>query len=166
MLTASINTEMNKLKFTIFTLIVVGILVPLVVFCSNPRGIVPGVSVLSEEKGETTKQRLADENLPKTHTVMSFRPFPRNRTAVKEMVQEAFTKTYGSMNASTVYVHRHGRLGNNIIQLSNAVYFAELMNTSTIYIDPGFCRINNSVEIKARTLPLSQQRRYLKVCLF
>ena len=54
------------------------------------------------------------------------------------------------------------QLGNNIVQLSNTVYFAELMNTSTIYVDPGFCRINSSVEIKGKNITIVPAKKIPK----
>ena len=115
--------------------------------------------ISSQETNEPYFARRVDRRLPRTHTVITaMRPFPRNKSAARDLAIKGLLDkkdiTSKDYKFSSIQIKWYGRLGNNIIQVSNAVYLAELMNVSTIYVDPGFCRINNNVEIKEKNITI------------
>ena len=90
-----------------------------------------------------------EKNLTRTHSVYgSFKPYPRDLSITgplfaKLIGEEHFSN--GKFKYPSIYIKMTGRLGNNIVQLSNAIYFCEFMNISTIYIKYNFCWIKNPI---------------------
>ena len=86
-----------------------------------------------------------EATLEQTHThVRIFDEYPKDLLKTRKLLGR-FIKMNNTRNGvlkqPSIYVKRFERLGNNIFQLSNAIYFAEIMNVSTIYIENDFCYI-------------------------
>ena len=162
-----------KLKLLVFVFVGFGVSVLLLAFNSKPRHTEKKAIELPNEIGNTSTYyssssyeinspgfaKEVDRQLPKTHSaIATMLPFPRNKSAARDLAIKGLLDkkdiTSKDYKFSSIQIKWYGRLGNNIIQVSNAVYLAELMNVSTIYVDPGFCRINNNVEIKEKNITI------------
>ena len=84
----------------------------------------------------------------RTYSLFNLEPYPKDlgvtRRLLSKVVGENRTDN-GTLKYPAIYIRKLGRLGNNILQLSNAIYLSEVMNVSTIYIPKGFCRITRNV---------------------
>ena len=72
--------------------------------------------------------------------------------------KSGFIKKYND-TIKSVYLKQYGRLGNNIVQLINAVFFSEILNITTIYVPEGFCMISKSIinnETRTNIVPSNQ----------
>lgn len=84
----------------------------------------------------------------KEHTQPIYKAYPRDINARRKLLEEAVGKQNiqnGTLKYPSIRIKKYGRLGNNILQLSNAIFLSEAMNTSTIYINKGFCFIHNNI---------------------
>ena len=90
-----------------------------------------------------------EKNLTRTHSFYgSFKPYPRDLSITVPIFAKLIGKDHfadGRFKYPSIYIKMTGRLGNNIVQLSNAIYFCEIMNVSTIYIRHNFCWIKNPI---------------------
>lgn len=87
-----------------------------------------------------------EANLPRTKTVIkNFLSYPKDLNRARHILAPILGENNtqnGFLIQPSIYVKRFGRLGNNIVQFSNSIYLAEVMNISTMYIDKDFCYIN------------------------
>lgn len=120
--------------FTIFSLIL------LYVYIIIERGIVSdNVFPLWTDSDE-------NDSFAKTYSKVGYKTYPSNLTLTRVLLGKYIGEKYmhnGILNYSAICVKKSARLGNNIYQLSNAVYLSEIMNISTIYIPHDFCLIKN-----------------------
>lgn len=123
--------------------------VAFIAFITLNSGIfyVLNISSDNDDNNSLLKPYIVDfeKNLPQTSTHYgSYRPYPKDLDVTSKLLSEFIGKdnlTNGQLKSSSVYIEKVGRLGNNILQLSNTIYLSEVMNISTIYIAKGFCMI-------------------------
>lgn len=84
-----------------------------------------------------------------TYTNYSIRKaYPKDLNVTRKLLTEIVGKenvVNGVIKQPSIYVKPFGRLGNSIVQVSNAIYLAEIMNVSTIYMQKNFCFIKNNI---------------------
>lgn len=98
-----------------------------------------------EEIFAMPKEKSFDETLTKTHTAFTaLHPYPKDFEKTRKLLASklgAKNIKNGLLIQPSIYIKKYGRLGNNILQLSNTIYLAEVMNVSTIYIEKNYCYI-------------------------
>lgn len=94
------------------------------------------------------RERL-EASLPRTYTNASYyHLYPKDPDAARRLLGRVVGEknvVNGQLRHPAIYIRPFGRLGNNIIELSNAIYLAEVMNASTVYVPPGFAWVNATV---------------------
>lgn len=89
-----------------------------------------------------------EDSLEKTHATIGHRPYPKDLNATKNLLAEIIGRENvenGTLKYPSIFVKKYSRLGNNILQVSNSIYLAEVFNISTIYITMNLCFINNTI---------------------
>lgn len=87
-----------------------------------------------------------ESTLFQTYTNASYyNRYPKDIETARALLGKAVGESNtlgGRLKYPSIYIRRFGRLGNNIIELSNAIYLSEIMNASTIYIPENFAWID------------------------
>lgn len=89
-----------------------------------------------------------ENSIERIHKKSSYGLYPTELNKSRKLLGELIGKNHtenGKLKYPSLYVKKYCRLGNNILQLSSAIYLAEVFNVSTIYIEKDFCFINNTI---------------------
>lgn len=83
--------------------------------------------------------------LEKTYKKASYELYPKDLTSARNLLRNALGDFYPNGNNPSIYVKKYGKFGSNVLQLSNAIYLAEVFGISKIYIRNNFCYIKKKI---------------------
>lgn len=89
-----------------------------------------------------------ERSLGRVYKKSAYRLYPADLNVTRELLGKLIGENHtdhGKLKHPSLYIKKFCRFGNNILELSNAIYFAEIFNVSKIYIEKNFCLINNSI---------------------
>ena len=98
----------------------------------------------------------AEMNMNSVISHITCTPIPRDKEAAKAFVQSLFKKMKVTNNEnstlSSIYIRKSGRLGNNIVQLTNALIISEALGLENVYVPYNFCMIKKTVTDKEKRI--------------
>lgn len=101
-----------------------------------------------QDKDNQNQQSLHDED-KNIHvlTKLPHKLYPKNSELTIRLLIDLIgvNRTINGTLKHPIYIRKFGRLGNNIVQLSSAIYLSEVMNLTTIFIPNNFCFIKNNI---------------------